>query len=103
MPVRAVLIEDNDSFRTSLELLFGLSGEVEVVGSSGDGRRAVDLCREHDPAVAVLDYRLPGTDGVQLAREHGAMPDVVERTYRAMIAAFIAAEQREHQEIWKSS
>lgn len=38
---------------------------------------------------------------VKLAREHGAMADVVEKTYRAMIAAFIAAEQREHQEIWK--
>lgn len=38
---------------------------------------------------------------LKLASEHGAMPDVVEKTYRAMIAAFIAAEHREHQEIWK--
>ena len=41
-------------------------------------------------------------NALKLAREHGAMPDVVEKTYRAMIAAFIAAEQREHQEVWKS-
>ncbi len=39
---------------------------------------------------------------LKLAHEYGAMPDVVEKTYRAMIAAFIAAEHREHQEIWKS-
>ena len=38
---------------------------------------------------------------LKLAREYGALPDVVEKTYRAMIAAFIAAEHREHQEIWK--
>lgn len=39
---------------------------------------------------------------VRLAREHGAIPDVVEKTYRAMIAAFIAAEHREHANIWKA-
>lgn len=40
---------------------------------------------------------------LQLAREHGAIPEVVEKTYRAMIAAFIAAEHREHDNIWKKS
>jgi isochorismate pyruvate lyase len=40
---------------------------------------------------------------LQLAREHGAIPDVVEKTYRAMIAAFIAAEHAEHQTIWSKS
>ena len=32
----------------------------------------------------------------RLAQEHGGLPDVVEKTYRAMIAAFIAAELVEH-------
>ena len=32
----------------------------------------------------------------RLAEEEGALPDVVEKTYRAMIAAFIAAELEEH-------
>ena len=32
----------------------------------------------------------------RLAEENGAIPDVVEKTYRAMIAAFIAAETIEH-------
>jgi len=32
-----------------------------------------------------------------LAETHGALPEVVERTYRAMIAAFIEAEMRHWQ------
>lgn len=40
---------------------------------------------------------------LQLAREDGAIPEMVEKTYRAMIAAFIAAEHREHDNIWKTS
>lgn len=39
---------------------------------------------------------------LKLAREHGALPDVVEKTYRAMIAAFIAAEHKEHEAIWSA-
>jgi isochorismate pyruvate lyase len=39
---------------------------------------------------------------MRLAHEHGAIPDVVEKTYRAMIAAFIAAEHHEHGTIWKN-
>ncbi len=67
-PVKVLLVEDNDSFRQALELLFELRDDVEVVGSLGDGARAVDVCRELAPDVVVLDYRLPGLDGIEVAR-----------------------------------
>jgi isochorismate pyruvate lyase len=35
----------------------------------------------------------------RLAEESGALPDVVEKTYRAMIAAFIEAELVEHRRL----
>lgn len=76
-PIRIVLIEDNDTFRSSLELLFELDGDLEVVASAADGRDAVALCRASGADVAVLDYRLPGLDGVQLAAAlRDACPDV---------------------------
>jgi DNA-binding NarL/FixJ family response regulator len=64
-PVRIVLVEDNQVFREALELLLGLRSDVLVVASVGDGHDAVPACREHDPDVVVMDYRLPGLDGVQ--------------------------------------
>ncbi|WP_376096413.1 chorismate mutase [Roseomonas sp. CCTCC AB2023176] len=36
---------------------------------------------------------------LRLAAEHGAIPSVVEATWRAMIAAFIAAEAEEHRRL----
>jgi DNA-binding NarL/FixJ family response regulator len=66
--VRVVLIEDNDVFREALELLLGLRGEIEVVGSEADGARAVELCRALSPDVLLVDYRLPGVDGVEVTR-----------------------------------
>jgi DNA-binding NarL/FixJ family response regulator len=65
MPVRIVLVEDNQVFREALELLLGLRSDVKVVASVGDGHDAVPACREHDPDVVLMDYRLPGLDGVQ--------------------------------------
>lgn len=67
-PVKLLLVEDNDSFRETLELLFGLRSDVEVVGSLADGARAADACRELAPDVVVLDYRLPGLGSVDVAR-----------------------------------
>jgi DNA-binding NarL/FixJ family response regulator len=69
VPIRIVLIEDNDVFREALELLLTLNGEIEVVGAAASGSGAVDLCRELSPDVLIVDYRLPGLDGVQVTRK----------------------------------
>jgi two-component system, NarL family, response regulator DesR len=76
-PIRIVLVEDNQVFREALELLLGLRGDVEVVASVGDGTEAVPACRAHNPDVVLMDYRLPGLDGVQAtAAVRAACPDV---------------------------
>jgi DNA-binding NarL/FixJ family response regulator len=67
-PIRIVLVEDNQVFREALELLLGLRSDVEVVASVGDGAQAVAAARETAPDVVVMDYRLPGLDGVQATR-----------------------------------
>ena len=66
-PIRVLLLEDNAVFREALELLFGLRSDVEVVGSIGDGAGALEACRELGPDVLLLDYRLPGMDGLRVA------------------------------------
>ena len=76
-PVRVALIEDNDVFREALEMLLGLQSGLDVVASAADGNDAVELCREHSPDVVLMDYRLPGIDGVQATKQLlEACPDV---------------------------
>lgn len=75
-PIRIVLVEDNEVFREALELLLHLRSDVEVVASVGDGTDAVPACLEHRPDVVLMDYRLPGLDGVQAtAAVRRACPD----------------------------
>ena len=76
-PVRVLLVEDNQVFREALELLLGLREDVVVVGSVGDGGEAVPAAHEHRPDVVLIDYRLPGLDGVEATRAlREALPDV---------------------------
>mgnify|MGYP000135482350 FL=1 len=64
-PIRVLLVEDNDVFRQALILLLELQEGLEVVGAVSEGSAAVAACRELDPHVAVMDFRLPGMDGVE--------------------------------------
>jgi DNA-binding NarL/FixJ family response regulator len=90
VPTRVVLIEDNDVFRQALELLLELRGDIEIVGSERHGEQAVELCRVHEPDVILLDYRLPGLDGVQVARlVREECPEV------AVVVLTAAAQERE--------
>ena len=65
--IRVVLVEDNEVFRKTLELLLELRGRIEVVASVGTGAEAIEACTRLDVDVAVVDYRMPGLDGIQTA------------------------------------
>ena len=64
-PIRVLLVEDNDVFRQALILLLELQDGIEVVAAVSEGNLAVAACHEHDPHVVVMDFRLPGMDGVE--------------------------------------
>jgi DNA-binding NarL/FixJ family response regulator len=66
--IRVLLVEDNDVYRSSLELLLGLQPDLEVVGTVGSGSDAAAAAVELRPDVVVMDYRLPGLDGASATR-----------------------------------
>jgi DNA-binding NarL/FixJ family response regulator len=66
--IRVLLVEDNQVFREALELLLGLRSDMEVVASVPDGAHAAAAAAEVRPDVVLMDYRLPGLDGVQATR-----------------------------------
>jgi DNA-binding NarL/FixJ family response regulator len=108
-PIRVLLVEDNDVFRQALELLLELQEGIEVVGAVADGSLAVAACEELQPHVAVMDFRLPGMDGVEttleLSRQHPAVSVVCltasasPRELDALKAAGAVACLRKDQEL----
>jgi two-component system, NarL family, response regulator LiaR len=66
--IDVLLVEDNEVFREALEVLLRLSSGVRVVAAVADGASALEACRHTAPDVVVMDYRLPGMDGVETTR-----------------------------------
>lgn len=65
--VRVVVGDDHPMFRDGVVRALTASGFIEVVGEADDGVAALELIRAHSPAVALLDYRMPGMDGSEVA------------------------------------
>lgn len=65
--VRLVLAEDEAIIRLDLKESLEEEG-YEIVGEAGDGSEAIDLVRDLRPDVAILDIKMPGTDGLTAAK-----------------------------------
>lgn len=65
--VRVVVCDDHPLFRDGVVRALQSSDTVDVVAEAEDGVTALDLIRQHRPDVALVDYRMPGLDGAQVA------------------------------------
>jgi len=66
-PVRILIAEDETIIRLDLRDLLERAGH-DVVAEARDGVEAVDLAREHDPELAVMDVKMPRLDGIEAAK-----------------------------------
>jgi pilus assembly protein CpaE len=65
--IRVLIAEDSPAWRSTLRAMLGGSGDVEVVGEAEDGPSAVAMAVALRPDVMLVDMRLPGLDGAQVA------------------------------------
>lgn len=75
--LRLILVDDEAPARTRLRDLLGdIAAEVPsvVVAEAADGRAALDLAQTGSVDVALIDIRMPGMDGVELARHLARLP-----------------------------
>jgi DNA-binding NarL/FixJ family response regulator len=66
--IRVLIADDQPLVRAGLSVLVNLEPDLEVVGEAADGNQALALARELRPDVACLDIRMPGLDGIAVAR-----------------------------------
>ena len=70
---RLVIIEDQTAIREMLVEILRTDTNYQLVGESGDGQSAYNLCLEAKPDLIVLDAKLPGLNGVDLLRRLGKL------------------------------
>jgi two-component system response regulator DegU len=67
--IRILVVDDHPLFRQGLRDLLRNEVDVEVVGEGASGREALELARELQPDVILLDVNLPEPNGLMVARQ----------------------------------
>jgi signal transduction histidine kinase len=62
---RVVLIDDTPDIRDLLRMVLELSERYEVVGEAGDGATGIELVRQWQPDLVLLDLAMPVMDGLE--------------------------------------
>ncbi len=62
--IRIVVADDHPIFRDGLCKLLALEQDFEVVAQAQDGREVLDVLRQYEPDILLLDLKMPGLDGL---------------------------------------
>jgi DNA-binding NarL/FixJ family response regulator len=67
--ITVLLADDHSLVRRGFRRMLEDETDIQVLGEAGNGLEAVDLAVELKPQVVVMDYAMPGLDGVQATTE----------------------------------
>ena len=68
-PASVLIVDDEPPARSRLRQLVGDLEGFSVVGEASHGEEALQLCNTLQPDVVLLDIRMPGMDGLQVASQ----------------------------------
>ena len=71
MPIRTLVVDDEEPARVRLRQLLSAIPEVEVIGDAEDGVQALERISELTPDLVLLDIQMPGCSGLEVAASLG--------------------------------
>lgn len=105
--IRVIIADDESLVRMDLQETLTELGYL-VIGQVGDGQSAVNMARELEPDVVIMDIKMPGLDGIEAAKiltEEKIAPvvlltaysqrDLIERAKEAGVVGYLVKPFRE--------
>ena len=67
MTRQVLLVDDNQQMRQALRMLFESEPDFEVAGEAQHGQEAIDKAEVLRPHLIILDFSMPGMNGLEVA------------------------------------
>ena len=67
--ITILIVDDQNLIRQGLKALLELESDMKIVGEAENGQIAINLVRELQPNVILMDIRMPIMDGVAATKE----------------------------------
>jgi len=66
--LRVLIADNSEDFVWLLVQYLSMASDIEIIGVAHDGRQAVQMVRQTQPDVLLLDIVMPGMDGIEVLR-----------------------------------
>jgi DNA-binding NarL/FixJ family response regulator len=67
--IRLLIAEDHEITRVGLGVFFENARDIAIIGEAGNGLEAVEMAGRLSPDIILLNYDLPGLNGIRVAAE----------------------------------
>ncbi|MDZ7680463.1 MAG: response regulator [Fodinibius sp.] len=67
--IRVLLVDDHKMMREGLSKIVDAEEDMKVIGEASDGKEAVELARETNPDVIIMDVNLPKMNGIEATKK----------------------------------
>ena len=88
--IRVLIADDQQLSRQGLKQVLELENDIEVIAQACNGEEAIQLAREFNPDVILMDINMPGTNGLQ------AIKQIKEEKISSRIIVLTIHEDREY-------
>ncbi|KAB7615258.1 response regulator transcription factor [Amylibacter sp. SFDW26] len=67
--INLLIVDDHDLLREGIVARLSDVSTIKIIGQGCNGKEAVELCKEHEPDVLLMDISMPEMNGLEAAKE----------------------------------
>ncbi len=71
--IRILIVDDHRMFRQSLRIVIDSQQDMQIVGEASSGLEALKLAQTLEPDIILMDFNMPGMNGVDATRRISSM------------------------------